>query len=106
MFLYEIDLNQVMTHIGGIICLFCHKHDLIIPPFQANVLDVSAIVRFPGLSIPARAAGISRNDAAFRSYDREAAMYVQASRLKIAARVSMSPRFELPAAKEIWQPFV
>jgi hypothetical protein len=45
-------------------------------------------------------------DVASCLYGREAAMYVQASRLKIAARVSMSPRFELPAAKEIWQPFV
>jgi hypothetical protein len=44
------------------------------------------------------AADISRDDVAFRAYGREAAIYVQASRLK-NCREHPTVFFELPAAK-------
>lgn len=49
-----------------------------------------AILCAPGLSNPVLAADIAVTDVAFRSLDREAAMYVQASRLKIVAVVQYS----------------
>jgi len=79
------------------------------------------VIRIRGVETPlCNAAGIGRHvvrfpydiqrracpdDVASRQQDREAAMYVQALRLKIAAPFSLYSGFELPVTRKLWWPF-